>query len=106
MENDLFKGNRKLVRVSGRFELVRVRVIGSRLYLYYFLLHFSLFPSLQAKEIQALQKRMQASHESHALELQNMQSQMRQLQEVVASSSMSSLQRLQEVKKFATCKVC
>ncbi|XP_078351007.1 uncharacterized protein LOC144635783 isoform X2 [Oculina patagonica] len=50
----------------------------------------------QAKEIQALQARMQASHESHAHELQTLQAQMLQMQDVVSSSSMGSLQRLQE----------
>lgn len=54
--------------------------------------------SLQTKEIQALQARMQASHDSHALEVQTLQSQLRQLQDVVASSSVGNVQRLQEVK--------
>lgn len=55
---------------------------------------------LQAKEIQALQTRMQASHDSHALEVQTLQAQMHQLQDVVASSSMGNLQRLQEVNSY------
>ncbi|RMX43838.1 hypothetical protein pdam_00017851 [Pocillopora damicornis] len=50
----------------------------------------------QTKEIQALQARMQASHDSHALEVQTLQSQLRQLQDVVASSSVGNVQRLQE----------
>ena len=58
--------------------------------------------SLQTKEIQALQARMQASHESHALEVQTLQTQLCQLQDVVASSSMGNLQRLQEVNYKVT----
>ena len=54
--------------------------------------------SLQTKEIQALQTRMQASHDSHTLEVQTLQTQLHQLQDVMSSSSVGNIQRLQEVK--------
>ncbi|XP_022777542.1 myosin-4-like [Stylophora pistillata] len=50
----------------------------------------------QTKEIQALQTRMQASHDSHTLEVQTLQTQLHQLQDVMSSSSVGNIQRLQE----------
>ena len=55
------------------------------------------FLLLQAGEIQALQKRMEATQESHLREMQNSQAQMSNLKTMLDQSSAPELQRLKEV---------
>ena len=57
------------------------------------------FTLFKANEIQALQKRMEATQENHLREMQNSQGQLQKMKELLDKTPAVELTRLQEVNK-------